>query len=190
MTYFLDFDRTLFDTEAYYAYLVDKPQCSEFRHDLQLILEAPVDGLGGHDELRRKIWKQLSVLLETGALSFSPGELSPFLYPDVVEFLRQMGNEAMIITFGDKIRQKAKVESALAGVVRLTVLYTQDVYKADFLTSNSHLVSGKALFVDDYARELEKMALNFPEVSLYQMRRNKDAGDGRWPILSTLHELP
>ena len=189
MTYFLDFDRTLFDTEAYYGFLAGRPECAHFRDDLLLILGAPITS-DGVDPLRERVWKQLDALISTGELSFLPGELSHFLYPDVVEFLRQMGNEAMIITFGDKQRQKTKIESALAGVVRLTVLYTELIYKADFLTINSHLVSGKALFVDDYAFELEKMALNFPEVSLYQMRRNKDAGDGRWPILSTLHELP
>ena len=190
MTYFLDFDRTLFDTEAYYTHLVDRSECKEFRDDMLLLRQPPADGLGSGDAFRQNVWSKISALLESGALAFGPGELSIFLYADVVEFLRQMGNEAIIITFGDKLRQRAKVESALSGVVRLTVLYTELVHKADFLLQYPHLVPAQAIFVDDYVYELEKMSQAFPAAKLFQMRRDGTGGDGRWPVIRSLHELP
>lgn len=190
MTYFLDFDRTLFDTDAYNRSLLDRTECASIKDELSVILSAPYSELGSDSPERKIAWDKVSALMQEGTLSFAPGELTPFVYPDVVEFLRQLGNEAIVITYGEKLRQKIKVESALAGIVRLTVLYTGDQHKAEFLTSYPHLIPGKALFVDDYARELENMAGAFPHVSLYQMCRTSVEGDGRWPIISTLHELP
>lgn len=173
MIYFLDFDRTLFDTDAFKAYLAGREE------DPTITGEPEMD-----------VARTLDEAVLSGQLSFAPGELSRFVYPDVAEFLRQMGNEAIIITFGNAALQKAKVESALADVVRVTALYTGDRLKADYLSSWPGYYGQEAIYADDRAHELEAMAANFPRIRAHEMRRDGAAGDGRWPVVRSLSELP
>jgi len=189
MTYFLDFDRTLFDTDAYNRGLLDIPACKPFRDELQALLEAPPHAVPTKQE-RDAIWDKLSALLISGELSFAPGELAKYVYPDVPEFLRMLGNEAIIITYGEKTRQKAKVDSAFAGIVRLTTLYTEDKLKAEYFEQYPHLLAASSLFVDDRALELETMEKLFPQVKLFQMVRGGGPGDGRWTVVRSLSDLP
>lgn len=190
MTYFLDFDRTLFDTDAYNRSLIDEPGCAPFKEELKQVVEKDRDETltGGFDRIAA--WNKLSDVLACGNLSFTPGYLSRFLYPDVAEFLRMLGNEAIVITYGDLTRQKAKVESALAGIVRVTVLYTEDRSKADYLEFWPGYNGEESIFVDDRVAELEALAVKYPNLRLYEMRRDGGAGDGRWPVIRSLNELP
>lgn len=188
--YFLDFDRTLFDTDAYNASLPDEPGCAPFKDDLiQVLAEKREDTLVPPAE-RARVWNLITAAVQSGTLSFPPRYLERFLYADVFEFLRGLGNEAIIITYGEETRQRLKVESALASVVRLTTLYTGDDSKADFLSRWPGYYGQEAIFVDDRAAELEALALRFPALKLYQMKRGEDAGDGRWPVIRSLAELP
>jgi hypothetical protein len=190
MVYFLDFDRTLFDTDAYNASLADEPGCAAFADELRSVLAQGRDQTlsGGAD--RVAVWDKVSEALSSGALSFAPGYLSRFLYKDVQEFLRMLGNEAIIVTYGEKERQRAKIESALAGVVRLTVLYTGELSKASFLESWPGYNAGPSLFTDDRPTELEGLATAFPDMKLFEMRRDGGAGSGRFPVIHSLTELP
>jgi hypothetical protein len=137
-----------------------------------------------------KLWDKVTEQITAGNLAFAPGELSQFVYADVPEFLRMLGNEAIVVTYGEKIRQKAKLESALAGVVRLTVLYTENLLKAEYLERYPHLVPASAIFVDDLAAHLSGLEEKFPQLRLYEMRRDGKPGTGRWPVITSLTELP
>lgn len=190
MLYFLDFDRVLFDTDAYNASLADEPACTQFADELRAVISLSRDEtLTGGGE-RERAWEKVSEALRIGALTFAPGYLARFVYKDVSEFLRSAGNEAVIVTYGEETRQRAKIESALAGVVRLTTLYTGDVPKARYLASWPGYHGQKAVFVDDRIAELEELAARFPSLSLYEMRRDARGGDGRWPVIHSLAELP
>lgn len=190
MTYFFDFDRTLFDTNAYNRFLVDHPACAPFKDEMIELLDTPYAVLGSEDPDRKAVWNKVTAVIVSGELTFAPGELSQFLYKDVTETLRGLGNEALIITYGEKERQRVKIESALHDVVRLTVLYTEDKLKADFLSTWSGYYGGPSIFVDDRAKELEGIAEKFPSISLYEMRRDGEKGDGRWPVITSLSQLP
>lgn len=190
MTYFLDFDRTLFDSDAYNEYLLTLPACASFHDELREVLRQGRDETKLPSMVRTTVWDKLTDVLKSGELTFAPGELSQFVYHDVSEFLRHMGNEAIIITYGEKTRQKAKLESALAGTVRLTVLYTEDLLKSEYLEKYPHLVPAQAIFVDDLAEHLEGVEKAFPHVSLYEMRRDAKQGTGKWKIIHSLTELP
>jgi hypothetical protein len=190
MTYFLDFDRTLFDTDAYNEYLLTLPACASFRTELSEVFKVGRDETKLSPEFRAVVWDKITDVIKSGVLSFAPGELSQFVYHDVPEFLRHMGNEAIIITYGEKTHQKAKLESALSGTVRLTVLYTEDLLKSEYLEKYPHLVPGQAIFVDDLAEHLEGVEKTFPHVSLYEMRRDGEEGSGKWKTIHSLTELP
>ena len=190
MMYFLDFDRTLFDTDAYNEYLLTLPACAAFRDELREVLLAGRDETKLPSASRTVVWDKLTGVLQSGELSFAPNELTQFVYHDVSEFLRMAGNEAIIVTYGEKVRQKAKLESALAGIVRLTVLYTEHHLKAEYLEMYPHLVPAQALFVDDLADHLEGIEKSFPHVRLFEMRRDGGEGSGRWKTIHSLTELP
>jgi len=172
MRYYLDFDRTLFDTESYKAWLKQRPEI------IPLAALPPEEFLSG-----------VVALANEGALAFAPGELSQFLYPDAAAFLREKENAATIITFGDRKLQELKVMSALHGIPRVAVMYTQGVRKGAYLAPHTHLHGG-AVLADDYWVELEILAAECAGIRLFEMRRDGAPGDGRWPAIRSLAELP
>lgn len=171
MRYYLDFDRTLFDTNAFYSYMKQRPD----RSDLAGLTEP-------------EITAALGSLAVEGKLSFEPGELSPFLYPDAAQFLREKENAATVITAGNKELQELKARSALYGIPRTSVMCTGSVRKGEYLAPHTHLHAG-AMLVDDSPVELEFVASQCPGIKLVEMRRDGGVGDGRWKILKSFSEL-
>lgn len=190
MIYFLDFDRTLFDTDAYLHTLPNHPGCASFKEELEEVLSQKRDDTVSGGEQRLEVWNKVSDAIRSGEISFAPGELSHFLYADVSEFLRMMGNEAIIVTYGEPERQKIKIESALSHIVRRTVLYIDMKSKAEFLSTWPGYYGQEAVLVDDRPQELEALMNAFPALKLFEMRRDAREGDGRWPVLHTLSDLP
>ncbi len=174
MMYFLDFDRTLFDTDTFIEHLVKRPGAERYVHHK-------------NEEL---LASALNTLVQKGEMVFTPDELKPFVYADVPEFMRMAGNEATILTFGNPELQKLKIDNALAGIPRVSVLYTADIRKGVFMKERIIGYGASCVFVDDRALELEDMALHCPGVRLFEMRRDGKEGDGRWPVIRTLAELP
>lgn len=121
---------------------------------------------------------------------YAPGELSRFLYPDARSFLMEKGNSAMIVTAADKVADANFMQSALEGIPRIAVMYTNGVLKGDFLAPYIGMYGASPIFVDDSVSHLESMAEQCPQVRLYEMRRDGGAGDGRWPVIHALAELP
>jgi len=170
MIYFLDFDRTMFDTDAFIRDLRLK--------DTSLDACAPT---------------QLASVLEDrirqGVLSFEPGELAPYVYPDAAQFLRDKENAVAVITYGPRAFQEAKTKSAFHGIPRVSVMYTENVRKGPFLAPHTHL-HRDAVLADDTVEELELLTEACPDIRLFEMRRDGASGDGRWPVIRALTELP
>lgn len=174
MIYFLDFDRTLFDTPAFAQYL-------HTRDDTGKILEQCV---------YKDIAQTLVPFIESGEVTFPPGELGKFVYSDVPEFLRMTGNGSIIVTYGTVLFQKAKVDSALFGIPRVSVRYTGEIQKGPFLSKHLENYFGKKLFVDDKPSVLENISEHCSDMELYEIRRDGETGDGRWKVINSLNELP
>lgn len=172
MRYYLDFDRTLFDTDSFIAYVKGRADLSH----LAFLQETELS-------------ESLNAAAVAGALAFEPGELSRFLYPDAAQFLRDKENAASIITFGKRRLQELKVKSALHGIPRVSAIYTDSLQKGRYLAPHVHL-HVDAILVDDSQEELEILAAECPSLLLYEIRREGRAGDGRWPVIRTLAELP
>ncbi len=172
MRYYLDFDRTVFDTDSFIPFLKERPE---------MRVETP---LSEKDFLTRA-----SDMAKDGSLVFEPGELSRFLFPDAASFLREKENAVTLITFGGKAFQEIKVKSALFGIPRMSVMYTDEVRKGVYLAPYPHLHTD-AVFVDDMPLELEILQTECPSLTLFEIRRDGREGDGRWPVLRLLSELP
>lgn len=173
MMYFLDFDRTVFDTDAFYASLKDHPVLAP------LYVHASED--------RAQFVRET---LSLDSFSFAPGELSRFVYEDAARFLRDKENGVMLITFGNPDFQKAKVESAIHGIPRIATMYTGDVRKGAFIQPHISMYGHAPVFVDDAPLELEILAERAPGAQLFEIRRDGAPGDGRWPVIRSLSELP
>lgn len=188
--YFLDFDRVLFDTDAFNASLSGEPGCASFAQDLENVVGTSRDETLTGGEERQRVWTKVGEALRCGTLTFPPGALSRFVYPDALHALRSLENNAVVITYGDVELQRAKIESALAGIPRLTVLYTGQERKATYLSQWPGYYGTPAIAVDDRVAELELLAATHPSLQLFEMRRDQGPGDGRWPVIRTLAELP
>lgn len=172
MRYYLDFDRTLFDTDSFITSLAERPELRE---------AAKLPAAEFAPELNR--------MTKEGALTFAPGELSRFLFPDAASFLREKENAVTIITSLNAAFQESKVKSALTGIPRMSVMYTDEVRKGEYLAPHTHLHTG-AVLADDSVVELEILMEKCPSLKLYEMRRDGGEGDGRWPVVRSLAELP
>ncbi len=171
--YFLDFDRTTFDADAFTPYLRQK------------FAGRPVATLGSV-----AFATAMNDLVIEGTLAFAPGELSQFLYEDAGRFLRDKENGVMLITYGNVALQKAKVESALYGIPRISTIYTNLVRKGEYLAPHIGMYGQSPVFVDDSLEELEIFATKCPSARVFEMRRDGGAGDGRWSVIHTLTQLP
>ena len=171
MRYYLDFDRVVFDTDAFVTYLKGKPGWET------LIPESATD-----------LNAYLADAVYKGSLALEPGELSRFVFPDAATFLREKENAVTIITSGDRTLQEMKTKSALYGIPRMAVMYTENVHKGDYLAPHTHLHSD-AVLADDSPAELEILAARCPLLTLYEVRRDGMPGDGRWTVIRSLSEL-
>lgn len=196
MKYFLDFDRTLFDTDAFNASLPDEPGCAAFKEDLKRVLAQGRDDTLAPPTERAIVWERMTQALKSGELSFAPGYLQRFVYPDVTAFLTNIGDDAIIVTYGEETRQRAKVESALAHLTSVPVLYTGELGKAEFLASWPGYTGDAAVFIDDRTPELVALSERFPELTLYRMQRKgartttpEQEQETRWTDIQSLVEL-
>ena len=170
--YFLDFDRTCFDTDSFLHYLAVHPHTKQYAHLSE-----------------QELGRVLNEDVESGVLSFAPGELSQFLYEDAGRFLRDKENGVMLITYGNPDLQKIKVESALYGIPRISTLYTGNMRKGEYIAPHISMYGNAPVFVDDSREELEILSNRCPNAVVYEMRRDGREGDGRWSVLNSLTKL-
>ena len=172
MTYFLDFDRVLFDVEAFISVLISRPELAD-------LAEVP------YEEFKLKVGDRIA----EGTLAFAPGELAHFLYPDSVVFLTTH-TDAHIITRGVSLPlQKAKVMSAFSGSPPVPVLFTHVMHKGPFILQHPPADTSFS-FVDDELIELDLMHEAFPAAKIYEIRRDGKEGCGRYPVIRSLTGLP
>lgn len=173
MTYFLDFDRTLFDTSAFIAYVIK-------RDSLQHLLTLSEADMA----------VELNTLTKGGKLSFSEGELFRFMYPDAVEFLQKKLSECVVVTAGNIELQKAKLENVFQPPYALPLFYTRDEEKGPFLKRMKDSYVAPYVFIDDKPSQLDSVQEFCPDVTSYEIQRGQWSPSGRYPLLSSFSELP
>jgi len=124
------------------------------------------------------------------AMPYAPGELSQFLYPDTHGFLLDKGNSVIIVTAADKEADANFMQSALHGIPRMSVMYTNGKLKGEHLAPYIGMYGQAPVFVDDSSDHLASMEQRCPGVQLFQMCRDGSEGDGRWTVVHALAELP
>ena len=189
MTYFLDFDRTLFDTDSFTPTLLNNPACAHLREDIQKFVVTPRDATIPGGAGRVETWEKLDVLCREGKLSFAPNALTQFIFPDVRGFLELHGKDSVILSYGHPAWVRAKVESALAGFPLERIIYAEQQEKGIALKPLLPLFSAPYSFVDDLAAQLDSVKTHCAQVSLYEMRRDGKEGSGRYPVIRSFADI-
>ena len=191
MTYFLDFDRTLFDYETYRGYLIELPEIARFK-DRILLLSGKDDALS--TKKRRELWEEIDQWYAEGGYTLKPGELSRFMFPDALDFLRVHGASSIIVTSGGaSIKfQKDKITSAGAAgeVAEVCYLSGRSLSKGPKILSLCERYEPPFFFIDDLVEQLDQVAAAVSGVSLFEIRRDGKEGSGRYPVIHSLDELP
>lgn len=184
MTYFLDFDRTLFDTDRFYTFLIQHNLIPEpHRATLTTAIE-------GRADYSTEAWRLFNAAVESGDFPFVTENTSQFLFSDVSDFFSRHGSESVIVSVGLVPLQRAKIErTGLTPLVR-SVLYVGLKSKGEGLAAEYPTPIADAVFVDDSPRQLESVAEHCPWLKLYEMRRDGKEGSGKYPVIRSLAELP
>lgn len=173
MTWFLDFDRVIFDTDSFIRYVQNNDSGN---YSLG-------EGVIG------KIWNER---VKSGELKFFPGELTPFLYQDALKFLKRHPGECIIMTYNNLALQKAKINSSFFEVItpEPDILYTLQQRKGHFLENMLGRFIMPHRLVDDSVEELAFVAESCAGVDLYEMRRDGGMGMATYHTLKSFDELP
>lgn len=114
-----------------------------------------------------------------GVQDFEEGELSPFLYPDVLPFFKRRANDTcIIVSGGDEELQKEKVEKSGLGAYISDMWMTGSTPKGEVLEERRHeLTDEPIIFVDDSAAHLESAQERIPEIVPVRIQRAEDESD-------------
>lgn len=153
MKYFLDFDRTIFNTPAF----------------------------------KKSLARRQAFLLRLGLLRVTQEEMRSFLYPDVPGFLET--HDCTIVTYGVRAFITAKVTSAVGNLPVRDIVYTSRK-KGRTIRRLAAAMEGPFTFVDDAHFQCASVQAKCADVDVFEIRRDDRAGDGRWPVIRSLDELP
>ena len=185
MKYFLDFDRTVFDTDSFVKAVAKRPSFRELVHQFYETIEE-FFATGQKISRRRRFMKTWGTFLSHGRFMFTPEELRGFLYPDVPEFLKT--HDCTIVTYGVRAFITAKVTTALTDLPLTDIVYTSRK-KGRTIRQLTRDVQDTCVFVDDMIFQLESVSRWCPQVEVIEIRRNAGAGDGRWKVIRSLDEI-
>ncbi len=183
MKYFLDFDRTIFDTPAFKRAVAKRRPLKELWREFKAAL-AELLTHRETDSRRRRFMRTLGTFLSHGRFVFTPDEVNKFLYPDVPAFLA--ANDCTIVTYGVEAFIRAKVASALTDLKVTDVVYTSSKKGPTIRRLSAQKENGPFTYVDDAVFQLVSVARYCPDVAIREMRRDGLAGDGRWPVVRSL----
>lgn len=185
MKYFLDFDRTIYDTDAFKKSIAKRPTALELLRQFKAAIAEFFARDHAHSR-RRRFARTWGTFLSHGRFSFTPEELKHFLYPEVPAFLA--ANDCTIVTYGVRAFITAKVTTALTDLPLTDIVYTHRK-KGRTIRRLCGKTDDSCTFVDDMVFQLASVAEWCPRVTVVEMRRNGAAGDGRWPVVHSLEEL-
>lgn len=184
MTYFVDFDRTLFDTPAWKVVVRNRPSIAELAADLErLLLEA--HSLRELAHFWHLFTRTLGTFASHGRFLFSSEEVRHYLYRDAEEFIRN--HDVVIVTYGVRAFITAKVTSALHELPVKEVVYTKR-HKGRTIARLARKYPGPHVFIDDAVFQLASVSRWCPNMLCIEMRRDGTSGDGRWPVATNLEE--
>ncbi len=190
-TYFLDFDRTLFDVDAFEHFLANHPGCADLKMHMEVVIAQGLHISPEQKKERGALWAEVARRIESGTVILDDRDMSPFVFSDVSVFLKQKGQASVIVTEGHDTLQKAKIKgSGLAGAVRDAVILPKGTEKGIAVKNLMKDTRAPYVFVDDWPVQLDSVSRAVSDISIYEIRRDGKGGCGRYPVIRSLAELP
>lgn len=187
MRYYVDFDRTVYDTESFKEAFAKRATLPELFRQLGQVLREVFDRKRTLS-IRRVFTRAFGTFASHGRFGFTPDELRGYLYPDAIRFFEAHAHETTIVTFGVRAFITAKVTNALTDVPLHDIVYTPRK-KGRTLRRLTEGRTGPLVFVDDAVFQLESVEKACPELRIVEIRRDGREGDGRWPVIRSFDEL-
>jgi FMN phosphatase YigB (HAD superfamily) len=183
MTYFIDFDRTLFDTARMYQCAIDEGRVPE--RFVSIVRTA----VHGRADYTAPGWDEFFTLFETGELDIIGDRARTLVFNDATDFLRAHGSESVIVTYGSEIIQNRKIDaSGIRDLVSGVMLVGQRP-KGEYLKEHTAEDSA-AVFVDDSPSQVTSVRTHCPWITVFEMRRDGGSGSGVCAPIQSFHELP
>lgn len=194
MTFFLDFDRTLFDTYRSYQYLSKKltalPEVKALFDEVMLGDEK----FNLDNPKRGEVSRELERIFTEGLITLEPGEYAEYVYPDAQKFLDIHGEQSIIVTANRACPsyQQAKLEASGLFAIVQTVC---NIPLAGGATKGSEVAAlmkeydGPYFFIDDHNSQLLAVQKECPDVAVYEMRRDGKSGIDSIPTITSFDEL-
>lgn len=183
MTYFLDFDRTLFDTAQMYRCAIDEGRVPE---RFVPLLESAVLGQADYS---LPGWQEFFTLFEKNELDVLGANAEMFVFRDAKDFLTTHGKQSVIITFGQEVIQNRKIDAAGIRELVSEVMLVGTRLKGEYMLEHVD-ASLDATFVDDSPAQIASVIAHCPWVRVYEMRRDTRPGTGTCPAIRSFTELP
>jgi hypothetical protein len=179
MKYFLDFDRTVYDTDAFKRSIARRPTLFVLLAQLKVAIKEFFSSTRSMTR-RRHFLRTWGTFLSHGRFTFMPEELREFLYPDVIGFLKT--HDCTIVTYGVRAFITAKVTTALSDLPLTDIVYTSRK-KGRTIQRLTTDAGDECTFVDDKVFQLVSVAKWCPEVKVIEIRRDHGPGNGSWPVI-------
>lgn len=187
MHYYIDFDRTVYDTESFKKAFARRATIPELFRQLGAVLRE-VFNAERKIPIRRVFTRAFGTFASHGRFGFTPDELKDYLYPDAIAFFHAHAKNTTIVTYGVRAFITAKVANALTDVPLNDIVYTHQK-KGPVLSRLTKGEEGPFVFVDDAGFQLESVSRMCPDIQVIEIRRDGKDGDGRWPVIRSFEEL-
>ncbi|PIR85309.1 hypothetical protein COU15_01460 [Candidatus Kaiserbacteria bacterium CG10_big_fil_rev_8_21_14_0_10_45_20] len=191
MTFFLDFDRTLFDTFRSYQYLSQKlaTVAPDFKPFFDEVMLGP-EKFNYNNPQRGDVSRHLETLFLEKKLILEKDEYAPFVYPDAQRFLKKYGAQSVVVTANRSCPSYQKAKLHASGVfdqvreVRNIPLNAGNTKGAEIARALAEYPA-PYVYVDDHDTQLDAVQRECPTIVVYEMRRDgKPASSGRTAIQS------
>ena len=167
MTYYIDFDNTIFDTVSFYndlknvmhSYGINDDIIDKYQH---ISCYSPLELI---DDLIRKNVIDKSILIDIDKV-FNNGE--DYLYQDALLFLEKVkpNNKLVLLTYGNKTYQERKINSSKIQD------YFNEIIITDKSKSSLELDYKSGIFIDDNTDVLQELLIRKPSKLIRIKRLN------------------
>lgn len=177
MRIILDFDYTVFDTEAFRVGMIDAFHECGVTDDIYRITEKELlhdDGYGVYsfDEHLQRLSQQTQTSIEQlyELAQTVLNDLSTYIYPDALAFLQLVQEEKHILTFGNDDWQRTKIQRSGIEEYITSIRTVQTQTKAEGIQALLN-ENEKTVFIDDRGSAIDEVKQVFPDVYCIRLHR-------------------
>ena len=194
-TWYIDFDRTLFDTDGFETALAQSMDSlideAEFRRTYKEVLKSFDEGYNYTIERHAQILENIHGIprdITISNLSSIFHEAGEFMFPDSYSFLDSVHHDHLILlSFGNKSTQEMKIKASNLEKYFKTILITSEHKHTITLPTE---ISESTIFLNDNRIENKQLRLLYPQAQFIEIQRiSKDIPKEGFEIITSLTQI-